>query len=362
MSSPFLARYRVFQVSRLWRYRANKLHTLRNHNRNRFALTQPRNQHLSMAQHTPGQEHSVIDDTNDSSVVSLGTLLFRASLAVSFAYCFTEYAYDITVCAGPSMEPTIHSSGEIVAIDKWSVWRYGLQDGSSIAERTQAARLRQDEWNNQHQQQKKTKNQGRQQQPKLPASQNVASVNSSTETWHEPRISVTDLEEHRKLSWLEALRHVRSPLNVGDVVVIRHPHRPGNVCKRVLGLPGDEVIQSPSEMLQRNRMRPWNESQPTTTAPQLFVVPDGHLWLEGDNSANSSDSRDYGAVPASLLVGRVVARIWPLRGQAWMRRGGPPKKSIASTTILPAGYDGQDIIKTIHTIESSAKQSKARKE
>jgi hypothetical protein len=43
------------------------------------------------------------------------------------------------------------------------------------------------------------------------------------------------------------------------------------------------------------------------------IVPPGHLWIEGDNSNNSLDSRSYGTVPASLVIGKVVCRLWPLR-------------------------------------------------
>mmetsp|Transcript_43734 Transcript_43734/g.85819 ORF Transcript_43734/g.85819 Transcript_43734/m.85819 type:complete len:169 (-) Transcript_43734:119-625(-) len=40
-------------------------------------------------------------------------------------------------------------------------------------------------------------------------------------------------------------------------------------------------------------------------------VPSGHLWLEGDNPDNSTDSRTYGPVPAALVRGTVVAKLWP---------------------------------------------------
>ena len=38
-------------------------------------------------------------------------------------------------------------------------------------------------------------------------------------------------------------------------------------------------------------------------------IPKGHVWLQGDNLANSIDSRDYGAVPEATLKGRVLARV-----------------------------------------------------
>jgi mitochondrial inner membrane protease subunit 1 len=41
----------------------------------------------------------------------------------------------------------------------------------------------------------------------------------------------------------------------------------------------------------------------------LIKVPRGHVWLTGDNLANSIDSRDYGAVPEATLRGRILARV-----------------------------------------------------
>ncbi|KAK4886468.1 hypothetical protein RN001_002739 [Aquatica leii] len=57
----------------------------------------------------------------------------------------------------------------------------------------------------------------------------------------------------------------------GDVVIAKCPTNPKQyVCKRVIGLPGDRV---------------------KTTFDISHVVPRGHVWLEGDNKDNSSDSR-----------------------------------------------------------------------
>lgn len=38
-------------------------------------------------------------------------------------------------------------------------------------------------------------------------------------------------------------------------------------------------------------------------------VPQGHVWLQGDNVVNSTDSRNYGPVPAALVKGKVVYRV-----------------------------------------------------
>jgi inner membrane protease subunit 1 len=138
--------------------------------------------------------------------------------------------------------------------------------------------------------------------------------------------------------WSRFWTRLTTGISVGDVVVVQHPERHGTVCKRVLGLPGDVVLRPPPSRRSR-RSAPPREN--------LYVVPDGHCWIEGDNSLNSSDSRVYGAVPAALIVGRVLCRVWPLRGDALMERGArptmPPGRPCSGSTILPAGYNGEEI-------------------
>ena len=67
-----------------------------------------------------------------------------------------------------------------------------------------------------------------------------------------------------------------------------------------------------------------------------------HLWFDVHSSA---DSRTYGAVPLALVQGRVLFRLWPLRGKALLQRGAPPRQDVTGFTILPAGYEGQHILK-----------------
>ena len=42
----------------------------------------------------------------------------------------------------------------------------------------------------------------------------------------------------------------------------------------------------------------------------------GQVWAEGDNLADSTDSRTFGPVPASLVEGKVLFRYWPLMRRA----------------------------------------------
>lgn len=45
---------------------------------------------------------------------------------------------------------------------------------------------------------------------------------------------------------------------------------------------------------------------------QPYKVPDNCVFLLGDNSANSKDSRFFGAVPKSDIIGRAYKIYWPL--------------------------------------------------
>uniref|UniRef100_A0AAR5QFB9 Peptidase S26 domain-containing protein n=1 Tax=Dendroctonus ponderosae TaxID=77166 RepID=A0AAR5QFB9_DENPD len=42
-----------------------------------------------------------------------------------------------------------------------------------------------------------------------------------------------------------------------------------------------------------------------------LIVPIGHIWIQGDNVSNSTDSRSYGPVPLGLVRSKAVCKVWP---------------------------------------------------
>ena len=93
-------------------------------------------------------------------------------------------------------------------------------------------------------------------------------------------------------------------LERGDVVIAVCPYEPRKlVCKRLVAMEGDAL---PSPHAPPGWGLPKGSS--SSSDPR---VPKGHVWLQGDNLSNSTDSRNYGPVPYNLLRGRVFYKVWP---------------------------------------------------
>jgi signal peptidase I len=83
--------------------------------------------------------------------------------------------------------------------------------------------------------------------------------------------------------------------------------------KRVIGLPGDEIVIEDGEVRVNDELL--EEAYVVFEDPSDFgpvTVPDGHLFFLGDNRPNSADSRrGLGFVPVDAVVGRSAVIIWP---------------------------------------------------
>lgn len=117
----------------------------------------------------------------------------------------------------------------------------------------------------------------------------------------------------------------------GEVVVFKYPRNPSEYyIKRVIGLPGEEVV------IQNGRVAIINRTHPTGfmleepyLASDLETVPgvrmklkDGEYFVMGDNRMRSSDSRFWGPVARTFIVGRVTFRAWPVQDFGFVHNQG----------------------------------------
>jgi signal peptidase I len=91
--------------------------------------------------------------------------------------------------------------------------------------------------------------------------------------------------------------------------------------KRVIGLPGD-IIECNGKVLRNGQELTERYLDPgvTTTGCEKTKVQPGELYVMGDNRVNSQDSRIFGTIQRSDVVGRAFVRIWPLTHIGWLRR------------------------------------------
>jgi len=92
--------------------------------------------------------------------------------------------------------------------------------------------------------------------------------------------------------------------------------------KRVVGVPGDEITCPDGRLVRNGELvdEPYLDPGVTTEGCKPLTVAAGKLYVMGDNRTNSQDSRSFGVIDRSDVVGRAFVRIWPLTHVGWLRR------------------------------------------
>ena len=137
------------------------------------------------------------------------------------------------------------------------------------------------------------------------------------------------------------------------LVAIRiFPQNAGHhLIKRVIGMPGDHVVADGKGSLTVNGVE-LHEGylKPGRSASEVafdVTVPEGYIWVMGDNRSNSSDSRYHqndihrGFVPQSNVVGVAKNVVWPYSHWSSLTSGqevfSQVPKPTSTPTALPAG-------------------------
>lgn len=109
-------------------------------------------------------------------------------------------------------------------------------------------------------------------------------------------------------------------INAGDVIVFKAPPREhcsddgiADLVKRVIGLPGQHLTSKGNTIYVNGKAlkEPWTYFPTIGTPIGHVTVPKNSYFVMGDNRANSCDSRYWGTVPRSDIIGKVFLRVWP---------------------------------------------------
>ena len=90
--------------------------------------------------------------------------------------------------------------------------------------------------------------------------------------------------------------------------------------KRVIGLPGDTVEGKDGRILVNGRTlnEPYLPPGASTGTFGPVQVPEGSLWVMGDNRGNSADSRFFGPIRQDTVVGRAFVKVWPFGSASFL--------------------------------------------
>lgn len=120
----------------------------------------------------------------------------------------------------------------------------------------------------------------------------------------------------------------------GEIVVLQDPSNPRReLIKRVVAVPGEKVEVKKGVVYINGRAlkEPYKNTLYTAYAdtPEQ-TVPEGHVFVMGDNRGQSLDSRIIGAVPFNLVEGKAFFMFWP------------PQRFATSPLEQPRTYETQE--------------------
>ena len=129
-----------------------------------------------------------------------------------------------------------------------------------------------------------------------------------------PSMRPTLLSEER-LVVNKFVYRVRNPER-GEIIVFKYPRDTSrDFIKRVIAVPGDTIKIEDGRVYVNRELKdePYILEKTLSDYPEA-TVPEGHIFVMGDNRNNSEDSRfaDVGFVPYELVKGKAVLVFWPL--------------------------------------------------
>jgi signal peptidase I len=136
------------------------------------------------------------------------------------------------------------------------------------------------------------------------------------------QVSMEHTLEPDQMVLVDKISPIFSPYERGDVIVFAPPkgfedENKDPFIKRLIGLPGD-LVEIHDNAVYVNGVKlnePYvYDGQPTVPRNGLasWRVPDGQFFVMGDHRDESEDSRVFGTIAKSSVIGRAFVRYWPI--------------------------------------------------
>jgi signal peptidase I len=129
----------------------------------------------------------------------------------------------------------------------------------------------------------------------------------------------------------------------GEVIVFKSPRNPDiDYIKRIIALGGDRVMIKDTNVYVNDILL--NEkyiADKTYIFEGAYIqegieltIPEGYIFVMGDNRPRSSDSREFGPIPVTDIIGKVLFRYYPANKTGWIKN---PYQSIIPSllTVIP---------------------------
>ena len=113
----------------------------------------------------------------------------------------------------------------------------------------------------------------------------------------------------------------------GDVVVFDKPADAGgsaeveDLVQRVIAVAGDEIEARDGIVYVNGKALDESYLRPGTVTSDIARqrIPDDRYWVMADHREESEDSRLFGPIPESVILGRAIVRVWPATDIGWIR-------------------------------------------